>query len=148
MKVWVRKVEPPVGLNVSGVCVFSNLVSNHSDFLRQKRSKKEFLRKAVAQISCNRVFWYCPFIPSLANLEYEPQLSTNPHWSSCWGWRLVCWSYVPVARHPGQRPNFDWFSLIIIDYHWLSLIIIDYHWPEHLLEKRPCKSPRLQLNHQ
>ena len=32
---------------------------------------------------------------------------------------------------------------LAIDYYWLSLIITA--WPEHLLEKWPCKSPRLQL---
>ena len=48
--------------------------------------------------------------------------------------------------------------MIIIDFHWLSLIkLLTYlyyyihpilkmpAWPEHLLEKWPCKSPRLQL---
>ena len=149
MKAWVREVEPPVGLDVSGVCVFSNLVSNHSDFLRKKRSQREVLGKAVAQISCYRVFWYCAFIPSLANLEYEPQLSTNPNRGSCWGWRLVRWSYVPVARHPGQRPNFDWssqswcqlgFIISLVDcpywligpnWLWLNVTEVDYEVADH-----------------
>ena len=149
MKALVQEVEPPVGLDVSGVCVFSNLVSNHSDFLRKKRSQREVLGKAVAQISCYRVFWYCAFIPSLANLEYEPQLSTNPNRGSSWGWRLVRWSYVPVARHPGQRPNFDWssqswcqlwFIISLVDcpywligpnWLWLNVTEVDYEVADH-----------------
>lgn len=99
---YVCKVEPPVSLNIPGVCIFCNLVCNHTDFLEVEKSCQgraewtDFLRL------------FCVF-----HLEDEAELAANSNRSCGWGGRLICRGDVPVARHPGEWP--DWVILTSCD---------------------------------
>ena len=47
------------------------------------------------------------------HLEDEAELAANSNWSKGGGGGLVCWGDVPVARHPGQWP--DWVIVTSCD---------------------------------
>ena len=62
-------------------------------------------KKAVMEWT---VFSLCFF-----HLEDEAELAADSNWSKGGGGGLVCWGDVPVARHPGQWP--DWVIVTSCD---------------------------------
>ena len=70
----VCKVGPPVGLNIPGVCIFCNLVCDHTDFLE--------IEKSCTVISGYLDFFFAK-VYKMRHLKNQGKLVTNSSLNIC-----------------------------------------------------------------